>query len=68
MICITFGSSIINSADINSKNISDVSFTLNQDIDNIQSKSINSPMVVMEFRGKIEAVICGKISYGSLFD
>ena len=35
----TFGS-IINSGDINSKNISDVSFALNQDVDNIQSELI----------------------------
>ena len=35
----TFGS-IINSGDINSKNISGVSFALNQDIDNIQSELI----------------------------
>ena len=35
----TFGS-MINSGDINSKNISDVSFALNQDVDNIQSELI----------------------------
>ena len=34
----------------------------------IQSRSKNSPMFAMEFRGKVEVTISGKISFGTLFD
>ena len=34
----------------------------------IQSRSKNSPMFGMEFRGKVEVAISGKISFGTLFD
>ena len=34
----------------------------------IQSRSKNSPMLGMEFRGKVEVAISGKISFGTLFD
>ena len=34
----------------------------------IQSRSKNSPMFAMEFRGKVEVAISGKISFGTLFD
>ncbi len=34
----------------------------------IQSRSKNSPMFGMEFRGKVEVAISGKIFFGTLFD
>ena len=35
---------------------------------NIQSRSKNSPMVGMQFTGKVDAVISGKFSFGNQFD
>ena len=34
----------------------------------IQSRSKNSPMLGMQFTGKVDAVISGKFSFGSQFD
>ena len=34
----------------------------------IQSRSKNSPIIGMEFTGKVEASISGKMSFGTLFD